>query len=963
MGEKPNNQENTEQALDSQQARSLLSLHHPQAENEFTKFFNLTPDLACIATTAGRFLKINSRWQEKLGYPEHEILSTPFLDFVHPEDKNATIKEIERLKTGKKTIQFVNRYRCKGSSYILLEWSATPDADGTIFSIARDITGRKQIEDAVLKSEGKYRSLFENMLDGVAHCRIIFEDGKPVDMEYLAVNPAFEQITGLKDLVGRRVNTVIPGYSQNNPESIETFGSVAIDGKPRHWEHYLADLDRWFYFSIYSPANGEVVIVSNNITERKKKEWQLQQMAVALNCVKEQVIVADENSHFLYVNDEACQALGYTREELLDGRSVLDISGNMTKESWLEHWQYIKSHGSVTFESNQRDRDGNEFPVEVNANYFKFDGGDFTMGLVRDITERKKSEAAQRIAAVAFESLEGMTVTDANRNILRVNTAFTSTTGYTQDEVVGKNPRILSSGRHNDAFYAAMWESINSAGSWKGEIWNRRKNGEVYPEYLTITAIKDGNGIVTNYLGSFIDITSSKKAEEEIKHLAFYDALTLLPNRRLLLDRLKQALASCTRTGREGALLFIDLDNFNAINDTLGHEIGDLLLQQVALRLGSCIREGDTVARIGGDDFIVVLEELSNDSLEAAAQTEAVGNKILSTLNQPYQLSSHELNSTPSIGATLFNYKRQSIDELMKQADIAMYQAKKEGRNTLRFFDPQMQDALNNRSFLESELRKALEKKQFHLYYQIQVDGIRGDGSHAPLGAEALIRWIHPKRGLVLPDQFIPLAEESGVILSIGQWVLEAACAQIKEWQRDALTRDLVLSINVSAKQLRQAGFVDQVNNAIQHYAINPMLLKLELTESSLLENIEETIATMNTLNKIGIMFSLDDFGTGYSSLQYLKRLPLHQLKIDRSFVREITVDNNDKAIVRTIIAMAKSLNLNVIAEGVETEEQQQLLLKKGCAHYQGYLFGKAVPIEQFEASLKQVKPASLNPK
>src|SRR5450830_1888824 len=567
----------------------------------------------------------------------------------------------------------------------------------------------------------------------------------------------------------------------------------------------------------------------------------------------------------------------------------------------------------------------------------------------RDITEYKKAEADLRIAATAFESQEGMLVADANNVILRVNSAFTVITGYTANEVIGQNPSILNSGSHDANFYAAMWENINRTGGWEGLIQNRRKNGEIYPELLSITAVKDSNDTVINYVATFTDNTLSNEATDKITRLAFYDSLTGLPNRRLLIDRLHKAFASSGRSGREGALLFVDLDNFKDINDTLGHDIGDLLLQQTAQRLESCLREVDTVARLGGDEFVVVLEGLSEHALEAAAQTKTVGEKILATLNQPYRLATHEYHSTSSIGATIFSDHGHSGEDLLKRADIAMYQAKKAGRNTLRFFDPQMQVSITARVSLESELRKALENQQFQLHYQIQVDS-----SHRPLGAEALIRWIHPLRGMVSPAQFIPLAEETGLILPIGLWVLETACAQLKAWQQEALTRDLVLAVNVSAKQFHQAGFVAQVQAAVQHHAINPMLLKLELTEGMLLENIEDTIATMNALKEIGVQFSLDDFGTGYSSLQYLKRLPLDQLKIDQSFVRDIAIDNSDKAIVHTIIAMAQSLNLNVIAEGVETAAQRQQLLVMGCHVFQGYLFSKPVPIEQFEALLKQ---------
>src|SRR5450830_2184307 len=438
------------------------------------------------------------------------------------------------------------------------------------------------------------------------------------------------------------------------------------------------------------------------------------------------------------------------------------------------------------------------------------------LGIYEEITDQKLAENDLRIAATAFESQEGILVTDANNVILRVNRAFTKITGYRAEDAIGKKPSLLASGYHDAGFYDAMWTSINETGLWEGEIWNRRKNGEVCPEHLVITAVKDNAGVVTNYVATLNDITLNKAAAEEIHHLAFYDALTRLPNRRLLLDRLNHALAASTRNGKEGAVLFLDLDHFKTLNDTLGHDVGDLLLQQVAERLTACVREGDTVARLGGDEYVIMLEDLSEHDLEAAAQAEAIGEKILIALNKPYHLGVHEHHCTSSIGITLFNDHKSGIEELLKQADIAMYQAKKSGRNTLRFFDPQMQVSITARVSLESELRKALENQQSHLHYQIQVDS-----SHRPLGAEALIRWIHPLRGMVSPAQFIPLAEETGLILPIGLWVLETACAQLKAWQQEALTRDLVLAVNVSAKQFHQADFVAQVQATVQHHAIN----------------------------------------------------------------------------------------------------------------------------------------------
>ena len=565
-----------------------------------------------------------------------------------------------------------------------------------------------------------------------------------------------------------------------------------------------------------------------------------------------------------------------------------------------------------------------------------------------DMTERKLAETDLRIAATAFESLEPMLITDANGVIQRVNKAFTESTGYTAEEAVGQTPRLLKSGRHDADFYRKIWDALARTGTWQGEIWDRRKNGEVFPKWLTISAVKGADGAITHYVGAHIDITERKAAEEKIQQLAFHDPLTRLPNRQLLLDRLHQALASSARTAKLGALLFIDLDNFKTLNDTLGHVMGDMLLQQVAEKLVTCVRDGDTVARLGGDEFVVMLEDLSEQAIEAAEQAETTGGKILAVLNRPYHLGTSDVHSSGSIGVTLFSGTRQDAEELLKQADIAMYQAKRGGRNALRFFDPQMQEAINTRAAIEAELHKAIAKRQFQLYYQIQVDKLR-----RPLGAEALLRWMHPQRGLVSPAQFIPLAEETGLILPIGRWVLDAACAQLKAFERSDHARGLVLSVNISARQFHQPDFVAQVRAAIERHAIDPSLLKLELTESLMLDHHADTVAAMNALKAIGVGLSMDDFGTGYSSLQYLKLLPLDQIKIDQSFVRDITTDANDATIVQTIIAMGEALGLDVIAEGVETDAQFEFLDLRGCHAYQGFLFGKPAPIEQFEKLLK----------
>jgi diguanylate cyclase (GGDEF)-like protein len=442
--------------------------------------------------------------------------------------------------------------------------------------------------------------------------------------------------------------------------------------------------------------------------------------------------------------------------------------------------------------------------------------------------------------------------------------------------------------------------------------------------------------------------------EEEIRSLAFYDPLTHLPNRRLLLERLRHAMIGSGRSERAGALLFIDLDNFKTLNDTLGHDMGDLLLEQVAARLVRCIREGDTVARLGGDEFVVMLEGLASDTGDAAAQAETIGRKVLAALNVPYELAGRRHQSTSSIGITLFDGSRHTIDELMKRADLAMYNAKTAGRNTLRFFDPHMQTVVSARAALENDLREGLALGQFVLFYQSQRDV-----NSRVTGAEVLLRWQHPERGLVAPNEFIPLTEETGLIIPIGQWVLEQACRQLATWARSAHSAHLSIAVNISVRQFRQSDFVDLVLRALADSGADARRLKLELTESLLMDDVEEIIGKMTALKRHGVMFSLDDFGTGYSSLSYLKRLPLDQLKIDQSFVRDVTVDPNDAAIASTIVALAHHMGLDVIAEGVETAAQADFLVSIGCCAFQGFLYGQPVPLMQFEQLLYSVESAA----
>jgi len=561
------------------------------------------------------------------------------------------------------------------------------------------------------------------------------------------------------------------------------------------------------------------------------------------------------------------------------------------------------------------------------------------------LVKQKHIEQDLRISSAAFDAQDGIMITDTNGLILRVNQAFTEITGYSAEEAVGQNPRFLKSGRHDAAFYAAMWESIKTTGKWSGEIWDRRKNGEIFPKWLTITKVSSPDGMTTHYVSSQTDITARKASEDKIHNLAFYDPLTQLPNRRLLLDRLHQTLATSVRNGRNAALLFIDLDKFKKLNDTMGHDVGDMMLMQVAERTTSCVRECDTVARLGGDEFIVMLTDLNEKLNDAAAQAKQVGRKILDALGQVYYLNGHEHLSSASIGIAVINEHSKKEDDLLKQADIAMYQAKKAGRNTLRFFDPQMQKTILERVALEKDLREALDQELFQLYYQAVISR---EGKI--VGAEALIRLKHPLRGIISPAEFIPLAEETGLILPLGNWVLNTACKQLVDWAARPETEHLTIAVNVSARQFKQEDFVSQIMEIIGRTGVNPQRLKLELTESMLVTDIESMIAKMNMLKACGITFSLDDFGTGFSSLSYLGRLPLDQLKVDQSFVKNIEMNDGAVVICAATISLAHNFKLKVVAEGVENHAQSYFLSSvHKCDFLQGYLFSKPIPIDEFE--------------
>lgn len=666
------------------------------------------------------------------------------------------------------------------------------------------------------------------------------------------------------------------------------------------------------------------------------------------------LIILSEDGFIRDINRTGHERLGYEKAELV-GQHITELDPPEYAAKVPERFALIKSQRRAVFETAHVRKDGTIMPVEVNARFIELDGQRYIFSVIRDITERKKADAAlleseERLHQAIRVSHTGIFDHDHVTDTIYWSPEQRANYGWGPDEVVTLE-RFLGCLYPDDLaeISAAVQRAHDPNGDGRFDVQHRivRRDGEIRWLSTRSQTYFEGEGAErrpVRTVGAVLDVTDRMRTEEKITHLAFYDSLTGLANRRLLRDRLAQALAISARHIQFGALLYIDLDHFKTINDAAGHEHGDMLLCQVADRLKSVIRESDTIARLGGDEFVVVLEELPRERQQAAAQTKAVSDKVLETLAKRYDLGKQAYSGTASIGIVMFRGHEDSVDELLKRADMAMYAAKKGGRNTACFFDPTMQSSVERRARLEDQLHGALQRSEFELYYQPRI----GPGGRVA-GAEALIRWRHPERGIVAPGEFIGLSEETGLILPIGQWVLDAACDQLRIWERDPVAREYKISVNISARQFRQENFVAQVAEALERTDVDPSRLELELTESMFLEDIEQSIAKMQALREAGVLFSLDDFGTGYSSLSYLKRLPLSQVKVDRSFVRDIVVDQNDRAIVRTIIQMGQTLGLEVVAEGVETEEQRRMLEEYGCQGFQGFLFGRPVPIEEFE--------------
>ncbi len=869
------------------------------------------------------------------------------------QKENTRVPSIVATATGDERVA-VEAMKLGAGDYIV------KDVDGGFLDLIPTIVNRlveqrilreekERADEALRESEARYRQIVETAQEGIvtldAGGLITFVNRRALAM----LGYANEEIVGgaILDFLDHDSKDLARRTLERRGKGVRT-----VDLPFRHRNGMLV----WAIASTtpFQDDQGEYggsLLMLTDITERKWTEEALRKSEQKYRSIIDTTaegywLIHPETWVTIEVNQALCAMLGYEASELV-GKTPFGLADAQNRRKLEEQCNMIGSTDHRAFEVVLRAKDGRPVHTRFSASTIRDIAGSpvNAFAFVTDVSEEKAAEDNLRLAAAVYQTTtEAIMVTDADRRIKAVNPAFTTITGYGEDEVLDQTPDILNSGRHDREFLISIWRELKENGSWQGEVWNRRKSGEVFPEWLSIAVIRDKTGKPSQYVSVFSDITKRKEAEEVIRRQANYDPLTELPNRILFMDRLSRAVGQAEREGYEGAVMVLDLNRFKAVNDSLGHTAGDKLLQEAGRRISASVRETDTVARLGGDEFTVILPKIARTT-----DADIVAKKILSAFSKPFLVEGQEAFAPASIGVTVFPTDGTDADELVRNADWAMHKAKKEGHEAFRYFTLEMTNRSLARMRVEGDLRRGLERGELAIHYQPIMD-LRGGGLAS---AEALARWRHPDRGLLPPVEFIPLAEETGLIIPLGEWVLWEVCGQIAEWEAQGVAPNTV-AINLSSRQFTGRHLEELVTRVLDDTGVAPERLELEITESVLLEDSRETIESLRGLMAMGVKFSIDDFGTGYSSLGYLKRFPFDVLKIDQVFVGDVTANPEDATLARTIIAMAHGLGLRAVAEGVETAEQLAFLKAQDCDYAQGFYFSRPVPAEEFTIFLQK---------
>ncbi len=918
--------------------------------NQANPVLDAAPGIYFMFDAAGRFVGWNRTFLEVFGLAPADMANVRPLDLVAPDHLERVRQAIATILDGEPVTMELDLLAAEGGHRTFFGTGLPIEHDGRrhVAGLIVDISERKRAEEALRM----YERLVSCMPD---HLSVLDRDYR-----YLAVNDSYLRHHGLarEAIVGHDVSELLGRtlFDARIKEKLDR----CLAGERVHYSDWFdfPVAGRRFMDVTYTPYHDNdgriagVIVASRDITDLEVAHQALMETETRHRVLMDQAadafFITDLDGRILDANQRACDTLGYTRTELLR-LGVLDVEQDFDPDQAKSLWAALQPGQMITLQGHHRRKNGTVFPVEIRVSGIELNGQRIMAALARDCSERVQAEEKLRQAAVVFENAqEGIMVTDRDARILAVNQAFCEITGYDVDEVLGGTPAKFKSGRHDAEFYRAMWDALIRTGRWQGEVWDRRKDGQVYPKWLSISAVRDASGQTARYVSLFADITHLKESEARLEHLAHFDPLTELPNRLLFNSRLEHALEQARRHGQRVAVLFLDLDRFKTVNDSLGHPAGDELLIAVARRIRGRLREEDTVARLGGDEFVILLERLED------AQTAAVvAQDVLKVLTAPVMLGGgHEVFIGGSIGISLYPDDADEATRLVSSADAALYQAKEQGRNTYCFYTEGLTAAANEHLALETRLRRALERGEFVLHYQPLVDTRGGQ----PVGVEALVRWQPPGEAQVPPVKFIPIAEETGLIVPLGEWILRTACAQARAWI-DAGLPPLTMAVNLSGRQFQSEDMVALVGAVLEQTGLPARFLELELTESIVMEQAEQAIATLDALKALGVRLAIDDFGTGYSSLAYLKRFPIDKLKIDRSFVQGLADDADDREIAATIIAMARSLSLDVLAEGVESEQQLAILRQLDCDQYQGYLFAQPMPADELERLLPDLSP------